>query len=75
MRPEFIKLDSPELTHAGNVFHGKAENLIFIGEAYEGDIRIGDTLLTTTIEPMAHIREGDEIVISFAPDHCFLLSA
>ncbi|MFZ3046518.1 MAG: ABC transporter ATP-binding protein [Desulfatirhabdiaceae bacterium] len=75
VRPEFIKLGPPGLSPAGNVFCGKAENLIFIGEAYEGDIRIGDTLLTTTIEPMAPVREGDEIVISFAPDHCFLLPA
>ena len=35
------------------------ETLIFIGEAYEGEIRIGDTLLTTTIEPTANIIEGD----------------
>ena len=50
------------------------ETLIFIGEAYEGEIRIGDTLLTTTIEPTENIVEGDNISISFDPDHCFLLS-
>jgi iron(III) transport system ATP-binding protein len=51
------------------------ETLIFIGEAYEGEIRIGETLLTTTIEPTANIGEGDTISIAFDPDHCFLLSA
>ena len=30
-------------------------------------------LLTTTVEPTADLAEGDEIDISFDPDHCFLL--
>ena len=75
VRPEFIKL-APEQSAAGqNIFNGQMESLIFIGEAYEGEIRIGDTLLTTTIEPTENIVEGDHISISFDPDHCFLLSA
>ena len=74
VRPEFIRIGMSGAKDASNVFRGKAENLVFIGEAYEGEIRIGDTLLTTTIEPTALIEEGDEIAVSFHPDHCFLLS-
>ncbi|MEE4254064.1 MAG: ABC transporter ATP-binding protein [Desulfuromusa sp.] len=75
VRPEFIRL-APEQGEKGqNIFSGQMETLIFIGEAYEGEIRIGDTLLTTTIEPTVNIVEGDNISISFDPDHCFLLSA
>lgn len=48
---------------------------MFIGEAYEGEIRIGETLLTMAIEPTVRIDEGDEVKVSFDPDHCFLLSA
>ena len=75
VRPEFIQLAPEQVTHGHNVFKGKMETLIFIGEAYEGEIRIGETLLTTTIEPTANIGEGDTISIAFDPDHCFLLSA
>ena len=75
VRPEFIQLAPEQLTKGHNVFNGRMESLIFIGEAYEGEIRIGDTLLTTTIEPTANIVEGDSISIAFDPDHCFLLSA
>ena len=75
IRPEFIQLAPEQVIHGHNVFKGKMETLIFIGEAYEGEIRIGETLLTTTIEPTANIGEGDTISIAFDPDHCFLLSA
>jgi len=73
VRPEFISLAGKE--EARNLFRGKVETLVFVGEAYEGEIRVGDRLLTTTITPTAQLAEGDEIHISFDPDHCFLLSA
>ena len=74
VRPEFIRLADKAATTGRNLLRGKVESLVFIGEAYEGEIRIGDTLLTTTIDPTASISEGDEIAISFNPDHCFLLA-
>ena len=75
IRPEFIRFLSQAGEDAVNFFKGRVETLIFIGEAYEGEIRIGETLLTTTIEPTANLAEGDAISISFDPDHCFLLPA
>jgi iron(III) transport system ATP-binding protein len=74
VRPEFIRVGASDAGHSVNTFQGKARNLVFIGEAYEGEIRIKDTLLTTTIEPTARIEEGDNITVSFDPEHCFLLS-
>ena len=75
VRPEFIKIAATDAAGGRNIFRGKLETLVFIGEAYEGEIRIGDTLLTITIEPTADIVANDEIYISFDPDHCFLLPA
>jgi iron(III) transport system ATP-binding protein len=73
VRPEFMRLASTNETGGRNVFTGKMETLIFVGEAYEGEIRIGETLLTTTIPPTVEMKEGDDVYISFDPDHCFLL--
>jgi iron(III) transport system ATP-binding protein len=73
VRPEFMELASTDDSGARNVFKGKVESLVFVGEAYEGEIRIGDTVLTTTIPPTVEISEGDDLYISFDPDHCFLL--
>jgi len=73
VRPEFIQLAPSDSNEYKNLFQGKVETLVFIGEAYEGEIRIADTLLTTTISPMVNLGEGDNISLTFDPDHCFLL--
>ncbi|MCE5336137.1 MAG: ABC transporter ATP-binding protein [Desulfobacteraceae bacterium] len=74
VRPEFIKILPAGAAEGSNCFRGKVESLLFIGESYEGEVRIGETLLTLVVEPAADIREGDEIGVFFHPDHCFLLS-
>ncbi len=75
VRPEFIRLTTSGVTEGRNVFRGKVETLLFIGEAYEGEIRIGDTRITTTVPPTVDAVEGGDIQISFDADHCFLLPA
>ena len=75
IRPEFISLAHTQTSHEKNIFKGVMENLVFIGEAYEGDIKIGDTLLTTTIEPTENIHDGSEIFISFSSEHCFIVAS
>jgi iron(III) transport system ATP-binding protein len=75
VRPEFIKLAATDAAGGRNIFRGKVETLLFTGEAYEGEIRIGNTLVTTTISPTVHVVEGGELYLSFDPDHCFLLPA
>ena len=75
VRPEFMHLAATDDSGSRNVFKGRMETLVFVGEAYEGDIRIGETLLTTTIPPTVEIGAGDDLFISFDPDHCFLLPA
>ncbi len=73
VRPEFMNLASTETAGGRNVFTGKVQTLIFVGEAYEGEIRIGETLLTTNIPPTVDMKEGEDICISLDSDHCFLL--
>jgi iron(III) transport system ATP-binding protein len=75
VRPEFIRTAATGAAGGRNLFHGKIETLLFIGEAYEGEIRIGDTPVTTTISPTVDVVEGGDIFLSFDPDHCFLLPA
>jgi iron(III) transport system ATP-binding protein len=56
-----------------NIFRGKVESLVFVGDAYEGEIRVGDTLLIFRIEPTTAVREGEEIALHFDPLHCSIL--
>ena len=73
IRPEFIKVVEGEVGEPRNIFRGRVESLLFIGEAYEGEIRIADTLLVTRIEPTTAVKQGDEIALYLDPDHCFVL--
>jgi iron(III) transport system ATP-binding protein len=73
IRPEFIKVIEGDKGDGRNIFKGTVESLVFVGEAYEGEISIASTRLIIRIEPTASVKEGDEIALSFDPDYCFVL--
>ena len=74
IRPEFIKVMEKDTRESRNIFRGRVDSLVFVGEAYEGEIIIEDTRLFTKIEPTLTIREGEEITLFLDPDHCFVIS-
>lgn len=74
IRPEFMKVIEEDTGEGRNIFRGKVESLLFVGDAYEGEIIIADNRLIIKIEPTALVKEGEEIRLSFDPDHCFVLS-
>ena len=73
IRPEFIRVVEGDTSEGINIFRGRVESLLFVGDAYEGEIIIGDTRLITRIEPTTIVDEGDEIALSLDPDHCLVL--
>lgn len=73
IRPEFIRVLKGNGQSGENIFRGKVESLVFVGDAYEGEIRVGETLLIFRIEPTTAVREGGEIALHFDPRHCSLL--
>jgi iron(III) transport system ATP-binding protein len=73
IRPEFIRVLPNNQPDGRNIFRGRVESLIFVGDAYEGEIRVGETLLIFRIEPTTAVREGEEIALRFDPRHCSLL--
>ena len=43
IRPEFIRVLRGDRRGGGrNIFRGKVESLVFVGDAYEGEIRVGE---------------------------------
>ena len=74
IRPEYIKVIAGDTTEGTNIFRGRVESLLFVGDAYEGEIVIANTRLVIRIEPTTTVEEGDEVFLSFEPDHCFVLS-
>ncbi|MHB8909509.1 MAG: ABC transporter ATP-binding protein [Syntrophales bacterium] len=73
IRPEFIRVLPGSQPEGQNIFRGKVESLVFVGDAYEGEIRVGETLLIFRIEPTTAVREGEEIALCFDPGHCSIL--
>ncbi len=73
IRPEFIKVRAGDCEKEPNTFRGRVESLVFIGEAYEGEVRVGETPLITKIAPTASVKEGDEVGLCVDPDGCSIL--
>ena len=73
VRPEFIQVVRGQGEKGPNHFTGKVESLVFVGDAYEGEIRVGETRLITRIEPTANVKEGDDIFLHIDPGQCSVL--
>jgi len=74
LRPEFIRLKRGDATQAQNVFNGQIQSLVFIGEAFEGEITINDTQLFIKTEPDSDIKVRDTANFTVDPDHCLLVT-
>ena len=46
---------------------------MFVGDAYEGEIKVGETRLITRIEPTANIKEYDEVGLHIDSGQCSVL--
>jgi len=73
IRPEFIRVLQGDQGDGRNIFRGRVESLVFVGDAYEGEIRVNETPLIFRIEPTTAVREGEEIALCFDPHHCSIL--
>ena len=73
IRPEFIKVTARDDERGRNTFLGRVESLVFIGEAYEGEIKVGETRLVTKIAPTFSVKEGDEVDLHVEPNCCTVL--
>jgi len=74
LRPEFIRLKKGDAASARNVFNGKIESLVFIGEAFEGEISIKDSRLFIKTAPDSAIRVGDRTNFTVDPEYCLLVT-
>jgi len=74
IRPEFIRIVRGEAPAAKNLVNGRIESLVFVGEAYEAEIRVGEEQLLAKIDPDAKLREGEAVSFTLDPVHCLLVA-
>jgi iron(III) transport system ATP-binding protein len=74
IRPEFIQILAGEPGRRPNVFRGRVETLLFVGDACEGEIRVGSAVLVARLTATADVKEGDEVLLHVDPAHCTVLS-
>jgi iron(III) transport system ATP-binding protein len=74
IRPEFIHPAKGAAPEGGNRIDGRIESMVFIGEAYEAEIRVGTELLLAKIDPDAQLEEGDAVNFTLDPAHCLLVA-
>lgn len=74
IRPEFVEVLSGNPGCRPNVFRGRVESLLFVGDACEGEIRVGGTVLVARLAATAGVKEGDEVLLHVDPAHCTVLS-
>jgi len=73
IRPEFIRIVKGGAATGDNVVNGTIESLVFVGDAYEAEIRVGAELLLARIDAEAHLDEGDAVHFTLDPAHCLLV--
>lgn len=74
IRPEFIRILKGEAAAGSNLVNGHIETLVFVGEAFEAEIRVGEELLLARTDPDADLHEGDAVSFTLDPAHCLLVA-
>ena len=75
LRPEFINIARGTAASAANVVNGRVESLVFVGEAFEAEIRAGTELLLAKTHPDVPLKQGESVSFSLDPEHCLLVAA
>ena len=73
IRPEFIHVARGEGS-GENMVNGRIDSQVFVGEAYESEIRVGNELLLAKIDSDANLKAGDPVNFRLDAAHCLLVS-
>jgi iron(III) transport system ATP-binding protein len=74
IRPEFIRIVAGEARAAHNLVNGRVDSLVFVGEAYEVEIRVGAALLLAKIDADVTLDVGNPVSFTLDPAHCLLVA-
>ena len=75
VRPERINLVKPSAVPdpARNVFTGQIENLVFLGESFDCQVRVQDTVLRATLPWTERFEVGETVKVAIPIDGCIVV--
>jgi ABC-type Fe3+/spermidine/putrescine transport system ATPase subunit len=73
IRPEFIKTFRDNPGEGENTFQGRIESLVFGGDVWEAEIRVGNASLVVRIDPALPVAAGDAIFLQMDRRYCSIL--
>ena len=75
VRPEDVELSEHKPATETNVWEGKIEQKIFLGEVLDLQVKLGERMLLSRQHPTLRAPTGGAIFIQFHPDKCIALKA
>ena len=69
-RPEDIKLFQNVNLNGDNLFGGTVDAVVFMGEALECQVTIGQQKLRTRLHPSMALKPGERVALLLTPERC-----
>jgi len=70
VRPEDINLLTESSASSANVLRGKVEAVIFMGDALECQVSVGNQRLRTKLHPSSALRQGETVFLQLPAERC-----
>jgi len=74
VRPQAIRLHGPGIG-GQNCFAGTVEQVSFLGDIVEGEVRVGAGLVKVVIDPYRQLAPGQDVTVELPPERCVLVPA
>jgi iron(III) transport system ATP-binding protein len=73
VRPEDVSLTDQDPLSSSNVLEGRVESIIFMGDALDCRVAIGQELLRLKIQASVDVGRGDTVFLDLPPQRCHAL--
>jgi ABC-type Fe3+/spermidine/putrescine transport system ATPase subunit len=70
IRPENIPLYKEKPNFSENVLEGTVKEAVFMGDAYQCKVAVGDDLLAVHTHPFNSVSPGDKVYLHLDPASC-----
>ena len=72
IRPQAVRLHGPGIG-GQNCYAGTVEQVSFLGDVVEGEVRVGAGLLKIVVDPYRQVAPGQTVTVELPPERCVLV--